>query len=683
MDRRISGFKLAPIAALLFSFQTLSTEAISTEEAALEHILVTAQKQKQPIQEISQSISVLSEDMVDSRNLLSLADVSNQIPNLMLHHSGVSGMNRPTMRGLSVMVESMSVSAGLFIDDVATINPSMFELDLLDVERVEVLRGPQSTLFGKGAQAGAIRIVTRKPDDVFRANLAVQAGEDNKRQLSFGVGGALNPDSLYLSINGSSYQKDGFIENTYNPDFNDDQAHWSGNVKLRWLADKDTEVRLHSEAIKFNDGAPRMNMTSLVASMFGLPTPQYQKMAAGIKGKNKASKYNHSLHIDYAIDSHYDLTSITAYELFRDDFLADFDMHPMMLLHNERDAQYKTLSQEIRLGYADSTMQWVTGVYFDKDSADIYWADLSVVPQLQQIKDREHKGDTQAWFGHLTYSLSERLDVVVGMRLERESKQAEIRNQNVPLSKDAWSSFSPKLAVEYMLSDKVMAYVSAAKGFRSGGFNVYADTASEFAMYDQENLWSYEMGIKSDWLDDTLRLNAALYYMDISDMQVENATSPATGFLDNAAEATGKGAEIELTAVLSRQFSLSAGAAYNSTKFDRYSDFKGDYAGNTNPYSPKYTLNMAALYEHDSGWFASLDMTAYSKIYLDRTNLISKSAYQLVNTKLGYRVEAFEIAAYVRNLFDEDNDYVGYADGFWTLYGEPREAGLTFRYRFH
>jgi iron complex outermembrane receptor protein len=165
-------------------------------------------------------------------------------------------------------------------------------------------------------------------------------------------------------------------------------------------------------------------------------------------------------------------------------------------------------------------------------------------------------------------------------------------------------------------------------------------------------------------------------------MQVQEAVSPSETYLTNAAEATGKGVELELTATPYQGLDIHAGFAANIVEYDKFSDSSGDYKGNQNPFSPKYSCNLGIQYRHRSGYYTRADLVGYSKMYLDKANAYARDAYQLVNAKIGYEAAHFDVYVYARNLFDETYDSVGYFGGSYVIYSDPREIGARLVYRF-
>jgi iron complex outermembrane receptor protein len=349
-------------------------------------------------------------------------------------------------------------------------------------------------------------------------------------------------------------------------------------------------------------------------------------------------------------------------------------------MHADMDSEYSKISQELRLNYSVERLKWLAGLYYDKIHNDIDYEVTSIIPGMSGPTSRDFDGDTYAVFANLTYPLTKQLSLVTGLRYESEEQDFEDNILNTKLD-DSWSSLSPKIALEYRFTPAIMTYASASQGYRSGGFNANA-TDPQYYSYDPEKLWSYEIGVKNAFLNNRLIINGSVFYMDITDMQVNEAVSPVVTYVTNAAEATGKGFELEMTARITDGLSLMAGYGYTDIEFDKYKDALGDYDGNKNPFAPKYTFNIGAQYRHESGFYARADLIGYGKMYFDKANEYSRDAYEIVNAKIGYEAEHFDIYLYAKNLFDKEYDSDEYYSGFYTIYSDPREIGLQLVYRF-
>lgn len=220
------------------------------KEYELETMTVTAQKQEENVQEVPVSITVFSEQDIEDKKIESVREIADFVPNFMIFDTGGPMLNQPTMRGISAPFMAFSTSTGLYVDGVPILSSAGFEEGILDIERIEVLRGPQGALYGKNTQTGVINIISRQPDNEFRGRVSAEGGEDKKGQFSLNLSGPIQKDRLFLGIAGQYYQKDGFIENTITGDTVDDKKYWFGRAHLRWTPVDDLDVSLIASHLK-------------------------------------------------------------------------------------------------------------------------------------------------------------------------------------------------------------------------------------------------------------------------------------------------------------------------------------------------------------------------------------------------------------------------------------------------
>jgi len=655
----------------------------------IEQMVVTAQKQEENVQEVPMSITVFDSMDIEDKKIESIRDMADFVPNLMIYQHGAFGLNAPTMRGITARPESFRVSTGLYVDGVPVLMGPGFLNEMLDIERIEVLRGPQGTIYGKGTEAGAISIITRQPDNEFRGRVSAEggkllSGETGNRlkdRFTLNLSGPILKDRLFFSLAGLYYDSDGYIENTMTGHDVNDRERWFGRVHLRWTPTDKLDISLIASRLECDNGAGNMNMGENGAAMFGLPAPEDRKVTSNVEGEYEVRNDLQSLKIVYDISDSFTLTSVTTNWEYEDDpSQMDFDFSPATLMHGDKDSEYNKISQELRLNYSAERLKWLVGLYYDRDDIDMYYESISDIPMMAGVTNRDIDGDTYAVFANLTYPLTGKLSMIAGLRYEKEEQDFEDNISHLKAD-DSWNELSPKIALEYRFTPAIMTYVSASQGYRSGGFNVTA-TDPDYISYDEEELWSYEIGVKSAFLDNRLIINGSVYYMEIDDMQVEEAVSPMELYITNAAEATGKGVELEITARPYDGLALMAGFGYTDIEFDDFEDVLGDYEDNENPWAPEYTFNIGAQYRHYSGFYARCDLIGYGKMYFDKANDYSRDAYEIVNAKIGYEAKDFDIYLYGKNLFDKEYDSDGYYGGFYTIYSDPGEVGLQLVYRF-
>ena len=662
---------------------TTSGIAEAKDTLSLEDVTVTAQKQEQSIQDVPMGITAFTGQGIEDAKIESVSDLAGLVPSLMVFNHGNTGMNTPSLRGIHAPYETMTLSSGLFIDGVPIQSIAGFENAFLDIERVEVLRGPQGTLYGKNTEAGVINIITRQPDNNFRGSVSADIGTwlssetDDRLKQTYNIkfSGPIQTDKLFIGVAGNFLKQDGIVENTETGEAEDDREHWFGRAHLRWTPTDQWDISFIASQLENDHGGTRSNMGESRASILGLPLPDYRKVTSNLKGENTSSEQSQSLKVNYEINDAFELTSVTSRRVYDDKAISDFDFTSATLSHTYKDNQYSTLSQELRLSYDNGGMKWITGVYGDKDEINYdYETDRG---GTITVTDRNVDANTYAVFTNLTYPLSQRFSLVGGLRYEATEKDFQ-DHINPRQADDSWEAITPKFALEYRPLPGTMTYISASKGYRAGGFNLMT-TDSQYYTFDEEELWSYEIGVKNTFFNNRLVANASIYLMDISDMQVSEAISSGGSYVTNAAEASGKGVELELTGKITTGLTMTVGFGYTHIEFDDFKDAAGDYQGNKTTYAPEYTFNIGAQYRWESGFYARADLIGYGEMYTDRANKYKRDPYQIVNAKIGYETEHYDIYLYGKNIFDERYDsYGSYSIG----YSDPGEVGLQVTYRF-
>ncbi|BBO85451.1 TonB-dependent receptor [Desulfosarcina ovata subsp. sediminis] len=667
----------------------MSAGAEEQKYMTLGTMTVTAQKQEENVQDVPMCITVFSDQDIDDKKIKSISEIADFVPNFMVFNEGGPGINSPSMRGIHAPHLSYTTSVGLFIDGIPILSTFGYEDALLYVERVEVLRGPQGTLYGKNTQAGVVNIITAQPNNQLTGKISAElgrllsgeTGDKLKKEISFNVSGPIQKDSLFIGLAGQFYQRDGYIENTITGDTVDDREHWLGKAHLRWTPTDQLDISLIASMLEHDDGGANITLGEYGAATYGISVPGDRKVTSNLEGNYKPRENSQALKINYDFSELWTLTSITTRRSYNDEAVDDFDYTGETLSHIYKDDQLRTTAQEFRLNYASEQLTWLLGLYYDNDYKHKKRETISSYSSMNSSTDREIDGDTYAAFVHVTYGLAPHINLIAGLRYEQQDQEFE-DNLNDKQLDDSWDAFTPKIGVEYHFTSDVLTYATVSKGYRSGGFNALADEASPYYSYDEEELWSYEIGMKNTLLNKRLILNGALFYMNISDMQVTDAVTPATSYLTNAAKATAKGIEVEATVRVTQGLSLMGSFGYTDLEFEDFEDAKGDYEGNRNPYTPDYTYNIGAQYRYPGGLYLRADLIGYGKMYFDRANEYSRDSYQLVNAKIGYETERFDVYLYGKNIFDEEYNSYGYYSGFYTIYSDPGEVGLQMTWRF-
>ena len=662
----------------LFLLTLVVAGPVRAEEITqIEQITVTANKMEENVQDVSASTTVFSEKSIEDLKIESIADVAAFTPNFMIYENGMSGVNAPSMRGMFSDIHSHTVSAGMYVDGVPILDGMAYEQEMLDIERIEVLKGPQGTLYGKSSEAGIINIVTKPLDNSFSGKVSGEAGIDHKQMISMSLSGPIKKDRLYLGVSALHDQKDGWVKHETSGDTVDDTERWFGSGKLRFTPVDNLDIILNSSIRKYDDEQPHMNLSPMGAAMYGVESPADRKTSNDFNGDNDSEIVAHSMNIDWGIGDNLKITSTTSYRDSTRDIGLDYDFCPKTYLHWFDNSSNTKLSEELRVSFSNERIKLVAGLYGDKDKITSDYTIDSVIPGMAMDVKDEIKGYSGSVFTHVSIAAGEKMTLLGGLRYDYQDMEYAAEGYSID---DNWNEISPKIGVEYKITANTMTYASISKGYISGGFNPYAHDPA-YLSYDEERLWSYEIGMKNSFLNNRLILNGSVYYMDIDDIQVHEVLDSARSYTTNAAKATGKGVELEVTAIPVKGLTFMAGFGLSDVEFDKFNDADGDYKGNKKPFAPEYTFNFGAQYRCTTGFYCRADVTGCGKMYTDKANTYKRDAYELVNAKIGYETERFDIYLYGKNIFDKEYDSI-YSDGYYINYSKPAEAGVTLTYRF-
>lgn len=644
-----------------------SAMAYAEDDLVLDTVIVTSQKTEEKAQDVPISMSVFGEVDLDDRLIDDVSEISRFTPGLHTVNAGSSAKSAASMRGFTSDYTS-DASVGLYIDGVPVVDMGSFDETVLDVERIEVLRGPQGTLYGKNTEVGVVNVITKKPDNNLRGMVRVRAGEDDKKEVSFVTSGPIVKDKFFISVSGKHYEKDGFIENVNTGDTVNDRESAYGKLYLRWTPTRKLESSLILTRIKYNNGGPNVDYAK----------DKGYEVSNDLENSLEPEITAAAFKLSYELNDNVTLSSLTTSRYYKEKGLLDFDFtdNDMMRFHQKADRKYKTVSQEFKTNLKFNEFDLVSGLYLEKKDFDTD-IEKDLYSTTRYTKDSQDYKSIGV-FSHLTYNVTKKFSVIGGLRYDKDERESKNILTGDTAEND-WSEISPKFALRYKPSEKFTTYATVAKGYRAGGFNTSAGVPPT---YDQETLYSYEIGLKGTAFQDRVIYDAAVYYMDISDMQVSIYPDPTKGYKANAAEATSKGIETSATVRVTKNLKIFGGLSYNETTFDKYKDSLGDYNGNDTPRSPDYNFSTGFVYRTDKGYYASFDVTGNGTTYLDRENKYKKDPYQLLNGKVGYETEYFDIYAYGKNILDKEYDADGEFMGFYTTYSDPRELGIEIAYRF-
>jgi len=628
----------------------------------LDSVTVTANKIEENIQEVPISMSVFDEFTIEDRKIESIQDVASHTSNFYLKDQG-GGVFAPTIRGISNSLPFSTAGSqptSVIIDGIPISSAQGFNVNLMDIQRIEVLKGPQGTLYGKEAQAGVINVITKKPNNETKAKVGVELGEDNKREYTLSTSGPIVENKFYVGLSAKHYEKDGFIENTKLGGYTNDKENDYGRLHLRYTPNDDLEISFISSKLKYDNG----NLDYISPYI-----PDVKSMSSNTQGYDKSSTTSHALKVSYDIND-YLFESITTYRNVKSDSLLTYSFGDYN--YDRDDDKY---SQELRLSNSNDIFKWVAGIYADKNEI-VYSSQLVNMASNPSTT----KTDSLGIFIYTDYAINDKLSFISGARYDKDNKEYEQATTKLDFSD---SEISPKISLKYQYDQDSMYYATISKGYRSGG--IFAGAADGYSKtYETETLLNYEIGAKNSFFDNRLIVNSSIFYMKIDDMQIR-VPIPNTirdSYINNAAKATSKGFEIGLNGKLTDTLELFGAYGYTNATFDDYKDAKGDYSGNKNLLAPAYNYNLGIQYRDENGYFARVDLNGYGKIYSNPSNTQGIDAYELVNAKIGYEANNYDIYLYGKNIFDKEYHEGGSTASWGALLSPPREIGVQLAYRF-
>ncbi|BAY81679.1 TonB-dependent receptor [Calothrix parasitica NIES-267] len=698
----------SPKEGLIFSVTPVTSSAQqqpkqpSESENDVIELIVTAQKREQNVQEVPISITTLREDELEDANTNSIGNIAANTPNFSINSLGGDSryFTNYSIRGLSNFNFLSRDAVGFYVDDIPYDYGSFINIDLIDLERIEVLKGPQSTLYGRNSQAGVVNIITRKPSNSFEYRGSASYGSYDSFNTQASVSGPLVEDKLFFRLSGGYSSRDGYIENTLlNKDFGR-QSGGSGSAQLFWNPSEDWEISFNSSFNDYDDGPP---VTLLRSESNIYQTEQ------DYDGFNRLNSNTQSLKVTYD-NPNVRVTSITARRFSNQETKYDVDATANDIAIAVSAFDSTLFSQELRLQSSqnDNKFQWLIGSYFESRDFNangegfIVGVDGSPLFGSPPGRDRTNadtEQTTYAVFGQASYQLSEALSLTTGLRYESVNSKLENRSRDYFLS-DGSASFPilstieveqknqellPSLAMQYRFSPNVMLYGSVAKGYKPSGVN-YRAANDETLRYATETSWNYEVGLKTSWLDNRLTANLALFNTNVDNYQVSLLDEIGIPREIANAQANIKGLELEVKGTPVDGFDIIAGLGLVDAKFTDYTNpfTAQSFNGNNLPFSPSFTYNLALQYRNPTGLFGRVELQGIGKTYFADDNAVKQDPYAIVNARIGYEAQKYGVYLFANNLFNTEYTTNGYLFIGQPLvsYGTPVVYGVQLKAKF-
>jgi iron complex outermembrane receptor protein len=724
--------------ALSVALGLLAAGAVQAQDIfSLEEIVVTAQKREQSLQDVGIAINAFDGETMEAMGVVNSNEIAAKTPNLnIMSPAGEGGVVSVFIRGIGLNDFALNNTGpvGFYVDDSAIGSSNGQLTTLFDIARVEVLKGPQGTLFGRNTTGGALNIVSNKPTDEFEASIKLTAGNYGYWKTEGMVSGSLT-DTVNARLALVNYESDGYIKNLSTGDEVEKQ-NFAGRALFDITPSDDLSILVNVHGSR-NDSD---------SDLYGLSTDS--DFYEGTYGDNEytinVDTLGGSIKTEYDISDSLILTSITSYDDLSKRQNEEGDMTPLELVELQYNVDTHTFAQELRLNGEGEGMHWVAGLYYLTEATNwnvqMFSDDLPLGGGLffgHSNSVGKQSLTTQAVFGQMEYELADDWSLTVGGRytlLDVDfDYSVDIPNLALtPLQSSVTHNddltneeFSGKVALNYFADEDVMYYGSITRGFKGGGFNggVVSDLANyaNSAEYDPEILKAYELGFKSTLLDGTMRLNAALFYYDYEDAQVFNSvadpnTSLPQNKIENAKSLELYGVDIDLTWQPLEALFIQAGIGFTHSEFDEYdltvplagggnssADLSGETPQNTPEWSATVLVNYTWSLGDNGALMAQVDSTYQSEVLYsngrvlvpgdpasyDRNKDIGQDGYALWNARLAWfdASEQLEVALWGKNLGDKEyasymfelTDVVG---GDQVMRGVPRTYGVDVKYNF-
>ncbi len=499
---------------------------------------------------------------------------------------------------------------------------------------------------------------------------------DGSLRISGSASGPLVSEKLFGGLAMMVKKRGGYIENLYSDDRYNDETLSGARGSLVWTPVDSLKMTagLAYTDVDAKGAAILLPMNEAAAARLGQSYGEWET-DINDEGFNCVQNLAPNLKIDYDAGMA-DIVSVSTYRKSKQDFEYDFDLTNIAALIGVNEATSESWSQELRVqskDYNNSRFQWMAGYYhsaFTRNQAIGVGASGAAIPIML---DGELRGYGDALFAQGTFRmLDKKLGVTLGGRQEWTNRQVhDATGVFYPDAEMNDSQFLPRLAVDYRFTPEIMAYASIAQGWRSGGFN-HLNTAPGKLRFKKETCWTYELGAKTRFLEDRLTFNTSVYHSVYSDYQDRLRTGMMAFYLGNAKKVEMTGMEIDMEALLTDNLQLLASLGYVHAEYTDYKDAINNYSGNTAVMVPDFDMNVALKYTFLDHYYVRPEVQGVGKIYWDRLNTKSQDPYCLLNMRVGYAKDEWEVYAFGENLTNEYKftDAVDFfADGNW--YGNP------------
>ena len=700
----IPTFFAAALAVL--STCSIAESAISVSESpiskgAIEEIIVTSDFRDSTLLKTPASVTVFDSAAIAQRQARHLEQVLNLAPNVNFS-SGASRGRFIQIRGIgerSQFIEPLNPSVGTLVDGI-DFTGIAGAATTMDIAQIEILRGPQGTLYGANALAGLINIRSNQPSEQLQGNMQVSVGDYDTRTVSAAVGGPIS-DSLGYRVAVQQHNSDGYIENDFlKRDDTNNIDELSLRTILDWQASDDLDLKLTLFHVDADNGYDGFSLDNTRHTLSDTPGHDRHKATAAAvesswQGANNFKVISLLSFADNDLEYGYDEDWA-----FPDICVGQTCTYPGYNSRDNYSRERENASVDIKLvskpeaRILNDSSDWVLGVYWRDQDEQL----LRQYTYAATDFTSDFETSNKALYAQLDSQLSESLTLISGLRLE--NRDATYRDSDLVAHSVDESLWGGRLALQYQVTANQMIYGLVSRGYKAGGVNSDSSLAAEDREFDTELMWNFEAGIKGRWLDDRLQTQVAAFYQKRDDIQIKQSlvqsrddsnASDFTDYFGNAASGANYGVEVEFNWLATESLAWFGSLGLLSAEYDI--PLSMDLDSRQQAHAPDYQFAVGGSYQVSDILSISIDVEGKDKFYLSSSHNEQSESYELINARLNYALGDWDLSLWGRNLTNKDVIVRGfggfgndprkdYATEPYYQFGEPRMFGVSGQYDF-
>ena len=682
--------------------------------AQLDTVVVTAQKKNELLQKVPLAVSSFNSQQINAYRIWNTKDISGLIPNVYSADPG-DGRDVTAIRGIATT--SYDPSTAVYIDGVNQLNLDTYIPNLYDIERMEILRGPQGSLYGRNAMGGVINIITKQPSNITNGSAELNWGNYGQKRINVNFKTAIIKNKLFFGASGLLDAREGFYKNEFNQLPYDRQRGFSENFYLKYIVNSQWTITLNTKhRNQENKGA----FPLVFGAEEAINNPYVLNQNATTIMKDKT--INSSLSIVYT-GKQFQFSSQTAYQknyrFYTDPIDGDFAPIDAITVINNYGKDFNQISAwtqdfKINSNNNNSPFKWTAGAYLFAQNAPTkqgthFGADAYLMGiengNFTLINSTNTKRKGIAIYGQASYAFTDKLNATLGIRNDFEQvdqsvsgafnmdgNKAIYETQALLNKKTDFGAISPKVGIDYSFNNNQMGYFNYSKGFRAGGLSPLSSDPSQppLIRYKPEYSNNFELGLKNNLFNNHARLNITVFYTQLVDAQVPTLILPdAITITQNKGKLHSKGVELEFTAKANQHLSIDYNAGITNANFDALelsqNGASNNLKGNKQIFTPDMVSILALQYDqalnsHLKG-FIRTEWKYTGTTYFDLANTIKQSPYSMVNASAGIQMGDISFKLWSRNLTGQK--YISYAYDFGAVHlGDPATTGLSIAIKF-